>query len=290
MRLLLSTILLCLATMASGAPRVVASIEPLAMVLREVLGDQVVVSTLMLPGQTPHFAAMTPGQARQLQQAGLLVWLGPEAEPALARLVARLGTPSLSVLALPSVTVRRGDGHGHDNEHDHGALTLDPHLWLSPDNMQRLAESLVEQAARLQLDPAVVDANARRFRERLAAVDGAARASLAPLAGSPWLSHHNPFGYFSDHFGLREPLQISDSIAGEASARRFAVLARQMADESVHCAIAEPEARRDLLLRLCQDECRVVAVDPLGREQAGAHYSVFLASVASRFSQCLSGN
>src|SRR5690606_41612229 len=63
------------------AVTVVASIEPLAMLAREVLGDQAEVSTLLLPNQTPHFAAFTPGQARQVRDAELVIWLGHEAEP-----------------------------------------------------------------------------------------------------------------------------------------------------------------------------------------------------------------
>jgi zinc transport system substrate-binding protein len=110
---------------------------------------------------------------------------------------------------------------------------------------------------------------------------------FASLHDTPWLTQHNPWGYLVDEWQLHEPLMVSASLQGSASARRFAELVQQMRAQNVRCAVAEPEAQRALLARLCQGECRIVDIDPLGRDLAGQGYVDFLQHIATRLQTCL---
>ena len=95
---------------------VVASVEPLAKVLRSLYGEKITVTTLMQGNQNPHQLALSPRQAMAVQQADLVVWLGADVEAPLAPLVARRkgrknrypplsgGNPPLA--ACPGTTVR----------------------------------------------------------------------------------------------------------------------------------------------------------------------------------------
>ena len=51
--------------------------------------------------------------------------------------------------------------------------------------------------------------------------------------------------------------------------------------------MAEPESRRALAERLCRDQCRVVAADPLGRELGKVGYAALLDDLGQRFIRCL---
>lgn len=319
MRIVLIVIALCWApfTLAAStsAPRltVVASVEPLAMLARQVLGDQVVVKTLLLPGQTPHFASFTPGQAQLVQQADLIVWLGADAEPNLAALVRKSHGQRLAMLDVEGLMLRYGMGHAHEHRHapsgsvtaagrsaresaaaidhgpdDHAASELDPHLWLSPHNMERLAQALANQGKSLGLNSVETDAALHAFEQTLADTLAASRKQLAPYAQRDWLSQHNPWLYFSDALSLRVGMQVSSGLQGGTSARRFAELIQQMKSNSVRCVLAEPEARRALLVRLCQpNDCRIVDADPLGRDLAEARYTDLLVHLTRKFEQCL---
>lgn len=278
-------LLLC-ASLANAGPTVVASIEPLAMVARDIFGDQAQVETLLLPGQTPHFAAFTPAQAQQVQQADLLVWLGADAEPYLRALVKKGRGQRLALLDIDGIE-RRTDDDGHD--HDHGVEGLNPHLWLSPLNMRLLARQLAAQASSLGLDPARTQQALTSFEQRLDDQLARSRQRLAPWRDTPWLSQHNPWGYFVAAMSLRSPLVISESLQSGTSSRRFAELVAQMRSEQVQCAIAEPEAHRTLMARLCQGDCRLVDADPLGRDLAGTGYVEFVGALAARFAGCLGG-
>lgn len=272
----------------------VASIEPVAMVLRELLHglpeDEVRVSTLLAPNQNMHHVSFTPGQARALRQADLVVWLGAEAEPQVGALVRRHGQADLALTDLPGIYRRDGDEghvHEHDGHHHHHDSLLDPHLWLYPDNMLRLAQALAAH-------PVVADlpdwpARLARFDARLAAAVQEAERTLAPHRGQPYLSHHDAWAYFADAFQISRPLIITHNVEASASSRRFAELYRSMQQDGVRCVMAEPEGRRSLLERLCGEDCQLVEADPLGRDLGGADYSVLLTHLATRFSGCLAG-
>lgn len=272
----------------SARPLVMASIEPLAMMLREVLGDSAEVRTLMLPNQSEHHSSFTPAQARLVREADLLVWLGAEAEPALAALVRRHGRRQLALSALEGVHWRGGDGHHHhhaDQDHadDHG-LGLDPHVWLWPDNMVRLAAGLSQHAAlfpELELAP-----RQQQFAAQVERETSAARTLLAPLAAVPYLSQHNPWGYYAEAMGLRQPLVVSEQLEDALGAQRFARLSAEVREARVRCILAEPEARLALLQRLCP-QCTVQPLDPVARTRTTIVYSDFLRETATTFAQCL---
>ena len=297
MRTLLVFVLLLtapLSALASEArPRVLASIEPLAMLLRDVLGDAVTVDTFLLPSQTPHDSSFTPGQARKVQQADLIVWLGKDAEPSLAKLMARAQRAELAMLSLDGIHQREligtkqdeHDHHGHNHDHDHGAL--DPHLWLSPDNMLQLARALPAQAGSLGLTSEAISTAVDQFDVRLAAQRQAIQAKLAPLAERPYISHHDAWGYFAESFNLQQVTPISTSTELSPGSQRFIALVKQIEEQGIRCVMAEPESRRALLERLCQGECRIVEADPLGRGLGKVGYGALLENLADSFAGCL---
>ncbi len=289
------TLLFCLwltmplSAAADAPPRVLASIEPLAMLLRDVFGDAVTVDTFLLSSQTPHDASFTPGQARKVQQADLIVWLGEAAEPSLAKLMARGKGPELAMLSLPGIHQRplqdASDDHDH-NGRDH-QNSLDPHLWLSPDNMIELARALPAQAATLGLDPQQIQRQVSGFETGLNQQRALLQQQLAPYADKPYLSHHDAWGYFAEAFDLRPVLPVSASTELSPGSKRFIALIRQIETDNIRCFMAEPESRRALAERLCRDQCRVVEADPLGRGLGKVGYATLLDDLGQRFIHCL---
>jgi len=286
MRYLLVPLLLALCA-PLPARTLVASVEPLAMVLRDLYGDSAEVVTLLNANQNPHNPMLSPHQMLTLRQADLLVWLGEDAEPAVASLAARRDGGSLALLSLPGITRREGGhrhGGGDDHDHQHEAGELDPHLWLDPRNMAVLARALGDRERLPGGQP-------EAFLDGLKDTEAALRERLAPVTDTPWLTFHHPWGYFQQRLGLREPMIVSEQLGAGPSSRRFVALARQLKTERVRCAILEPEAQADLVARLCPD-CRRVALDPLGRDARargqGDEYTRWLSErVAATFATCL---
>lgn len=117
MRLTYTAIML--STLAAPAmakvPDVVADFPITASLVQQVLGDLGGVHTIMGAGSDPHNYQMRPSDARALESANLLVWIGPELTPWLGRASENLGEgSSLSLLHTDGTEVR-----SYPEEYDH---------------------------------------------------------------------------------------------------------------------------------------------------------------------------
>jgi zinc transport system substrate-binding protein len=112
---------------AAEPPRVVATIAPIHSLVAGVM-EGVAEPELLLAGSvSPHHFQLRPSQARMLDRADAIVWVGPGLETALVRSLEALG--DARVLALMSIDgvmllPSRPDGaHGGA----HAAAPADPH-------------------------------------------------------------------------------------------------------------------------------------------------------------------
>lgn len=122
-------LVLCAGGPALAAPRVVADIAPIQSILAAVTAGVSEPGVILPPGASPHGHSFRPSEARALEQADLVVWVGPALTPWLERPLASLGSGAaqLELTAAPGVQVlpvREGanfEPDVHDHGHDHGA-------------------------------------------------------------------------------------------------------------------------------------------------------------------------
>ncbi|WP_024325874.1 zinc ABC transporter substrate-binding protein [Thioalkalivibrio sp. AKL19] len=134
--LLALTLLLALATpaQADDSPRIVTSILPIHSLVAALAGDTHEVELLVPASASPHGYAMRPSEARRLQQADLIIWVGPDLEGFLERSLRGISERATVIslmhdLDLPLLEGRSGGvweghdahgDHGHDDHGDHG--------------------------------------------------------------------------------------------------------------------------------------------------------------------------
>ena len=301
MRALLSVLLLCLALPAHAASlRVVADIPPVASLVQAVLGDGGTVETLLPPGASPHDHALKPSDARALQDADLVVWIGPALTPNLARSLDTLaGGATRLTLAdatgthlLPPRETALFDAHGHDHAHDHGHghshdadAPYDPHLWLDPDNASLWLGLFAETFAKADPDGAAqYRANAAAAQSALAEAADTARTRLAEGV-RPLALLHDGLYYFEDAFGLTTLGALTPSDAASPSPRRMAALRDALPAGT--CLLVEAQYDPRLVAAL-GDDVAVAEVDPLGAmlPQDGTLYPALLVDLATRIAAC----
>ncbi|MGM0553176.1 MAG: zinc ABC transporter substrate-binding protein [Pseudomonadota bacterium] len=131
----LLTGLVLLLTLAAPAqadsPRIVASILPVHSLVTALAGDTHKVELLVPASASPHGYAMRPSEARRLQNADLVVWVGPELEGFLERSLHGVSDRATVIslmhdLDLPLLEGRSG-GVGEEGHHDHGDHGHDDH-------------------------------------------------------------------------------------------------------------------------------------------------------------------
>ena len=120
---------------ALAEPAVVASIKPVHSLASSIM-QGVGTPTLILEGAgSPHTYALKPSQARQLQDADLVFWIGPDLEAFLEKPIETLGgnARAISLLETPGLALlsfREGgafDAHDHEGHGDHDDHGHDDH-------------------------------------------------------------------------------------------------------------------------------------------------------------------
>ena len=267
---------------ADGPPRVVASLLPVHALVASVTGEITRPELLFSAGGSPHQAALRPSQARALERAALIVWVGPVLEPGLARALARPRSGQV-VLRLDSVPGMRlwplrdaglfagpgggaGGGHDHGQSHDHGHADTDPHLWLDPDNARTILAAVAAALAGVDPDNAGrYRANAAAAADRVRALDAELSIVLAPVRTVPYVVFHDAYQGFERHYGLNAVGAVSLSPERPPGARRLRALRRALAEAGVRCVFREPQFPPRLVETLVAGTAaRTGELDPLG--------------------------
>lgn len=134
--------LFCLCSLISmpalaQTPRVVSDIAPVRAIATRVMEGIGEVDLLLRPNLSPHGASLRPSQAGLLQDADLIIWVGPELTPWLDRAIDNLAPqaqnlPLLTVkgfkpLAFREVEEDADHGHHEDGHHEDGHEGHDDH-------------------------------------------------------------------------------------------------------------------------------------------------------------------
>ena len=164
--------------------------------------------------------------------------------------------------------------------------------WLDPANAVYWLDMIAIELASADPDHAeAYTANATAAKARVEALDSAVAALLAPVKDRPFVTYHDAYGYFADHYGLA----YAGSVAvGDASAPGAAHLAQmQQTMAQVSCAFPEMQHDPALLLQLMAGSPARLggALDPVGSglEPGPGAYDALLRGLATTLAACLNG-
>jgi len=271
---------------AGGALPVVTTSTDLRALAEAVGGERVRVESLAAAVHEPHAVEVTPGQFAKLKAAALLVRIGLDHEPWLARVLRVVsdlrfapGSPhdldvSKSVELLQTDTPRvRREGAAH--VHGFG----NPHYWLDPANARPITAAILEALVRLAPDDRDVFArNRARFLVRLDAALARWTLALAPYRGTRAVVVHDSWPYFARRFGLVVVAAVEPAPGVPPSAAWLATLTAKMREARVRLLIAEPSSNASLVSQVAArgGARAVVLVSSVGADpEAGDHVSLF---------------
>jgi zinc transport system substrate-binding protein len=220
----------------------VTAFYPFAFVAERVAGSHALVMTLTQPGAEPHDVELTPRQVGSLSVADLVVY-ERGFQPAVDQAVDQSGASAVLDTATVVPLERLGttadpheDGHGH--EHDDGAL--DPHIWLDPTNLARIATDLAARLAALDGEHAAdYRANAGRLGRDLGALDAEFRRGLAHCSRTEFITTHAAFGYLARRYALTQVGITGLNPDTEPSPSRIAQIQREATSRGVTTIFTE---------------------------------------------------
>jgi zinc transport system substrate-binding protein len=258
--LLLSGLLVSTTATAADAPKVVVSIKPIHSLVAAIMQGVGTPDLIVDGAASPHTYALKPSNARSLQEAKVVFWVGPGMEAFLQKPLAALGS-NATIVELddaPGITklkFREGgafephddgdeheasDDHAHGHNHDHGEF--DTHLWLDPHNAKALVSEITTSL--VAADPAnalTYQANQKALNDKLDALDTEIASTLAPVKDKPFIVFHDAYQYFEHRYGVRVSGSITVSPETIPGAQRVAEIHSKVADLGATCVFAEPQ-------------------------------------------------
>jgi zinc transport system substrate-binding protein len=191
----------------SGRLTIVAAFYPLQFVAQHVAGDHATVVSLTQPGAEPHDLELTPRQVASLTTASLVIYQ-KGFQAAVDEAVVQ--SDNLDVIDTSTVVTLRPlptteDDHDHGSEVESAGLEMDPHVWLDPTLLTRIARAVEEQLSRIDPDHAADYAhNSMTLVTRLETLDGSFRTGLARCERTVFITSHAAFGYLAERYRLSQ--------------------------------------------------------------------------------------
>ncbi len=204
---------LAIAPLAAQAKvRIVVTVTDLGAIAQEVAGDNGAVTVLARPTQDPHFVDARPNLMIDLNRADALVLIGADLEVGWLPVLLR-GARNEKILSgqpgyidassfvplkeVPTAKIERSMGDIHPSGN--------PHITTDPTNAPLIARGLAERLATIDVaNAAVYRANAEKFAAATNARIATWKAALAPYKGTPAITYHRSWIYFTDFAGLEE--------------------------------------------------------------------------------------
>ena len=258
--LFLSGLLVSTTATAADAPKVVVSIKPIHSLVAAVMQGVGTPDLIVDGAASPHTYALKPSNARSLQEAKLVFWVGPGMEAFLQKPLAALGS-NATIVELddaPGITklkFREGgafephddgdeheasDDHAHGHDHDHGKF--DTHLWLDPHNAKAMVSEITTSlVAADPVNALTYQANQKALNDKLDALDTEIASTLAPVKDKPFIVFHDAYQYFEHRYGVRVSGSITVSPETIPGAQRVAEIHSKVADLGATCVFAEPQ-------------------------------------------------
>lgn len=278
--LTLLIVLFSLTAQASDAPRVLVTIKPLHSVVSQLL-QGISEPQLLLQGyQSPHTFQLRPSDVVKLDQADVIVWIGPAMETSLNRILQRKSDKTV---------IQLGDSQGH--EHDIGHLHADPHRWLNPELMHQDAGHIAKALARRYPEHArQIQANYQQLTTRLQRLDYDIARTLPRGSQVSALLYHDAWDFFQDRYGITTHGIINPVAHGQPGARHLYEISRIIEQQQTRCLLVEPQFKPRYLKSLQEKyQLQIIKLDPLGAELPPGPDSYFqlMHDIADAFAQCL---
>ena len=300
--------------LSSGAlkadvPNVVTDIAPVHSLVSMVMKGIGEPQLLIPQNASPHYYAMRPSEARALQEANLVVYLGhdmtPWLEPLFETVAASAEPLDLSeVDGVLQLSYREGpvfgeqEGHddhddheGHDDHAHHDHDGNDPHMWLDPANALVWLDAIASELGHIDPENAArYRANANTAKEEISHEIHHLEDHLKSVQGKGFLVFHDAYQYFENRFGISATGSISIGDASKPSPKGLQELKHHFEEEGIHCVLSEPQYSSKLIDSVFGGfKPHIGVADPIGvdLELGSGLYLELLENLASRIAECV---
>tara|TARA_Y100000815_G_scaffold152785_1_gene138842 strand:+ start:1021 stop:1950 length:930 start_codon:yes stop_codon:yes gene_type:complete len=280
-------------------PRVATDIPPVHSLVSQVMGELGTPKLIIPPGTSPHGYAMRPSEARTLQAADVVFWMGQDLTAWFGRAIKALATNATTValseskdlIRHPYRTTKNFDTHTHDEGEGENTAKIDPHLWLDPDNALIFLDVIATTLARLDAIHAdTYLTNAAQAKAALEALKSELNATVQPIRGRPFIVFHDAYHYFEHRFDVEAAGSVSIGDASSPGPARIAAIRGKVQTLGATCVFSEPQFEPKIIATIIEKTAaRSGILDPVGAtlKPGPNQYSQLLRHLAHGLLTCL---
>ncbi|NTJ42508.1 zinc ABC transporter substrate-binding protein ZnuA [Agrobacterium larrymoorei] len=322
--LLLASAAMIASSNAMASPNVVVSIKPIHSLVAAIMQGVGEPQLIVDGGASPHTYNLKPSNAKAIEGADVVFWVGDGLEKFLEKPLETLGSKATVVEldgapGLEKLKFREGgpfeahdhgehEGHDHGGEeqahkrehshdhahegHDHDEGEYDMHLWLDPQNAKAMATEI--EKTLLAADPANAQSyqdNTKKLMERLDALDKEIAETVAPIKDKPFVVFHDAYQYFEHRYAVKTAGSITVSPENMPGADRVKQIHTKVEELNATCVFAEPQFEPKLVNVVIQGtQAKSGTLDPeAGTLEAGPElYFKLMRGIAQSLKNCLS--
>ena len=284
---------------------VVASIKPIHSLVAAVMGDIGTPHLLLEAPSSAHHFTLKPSQARSLQAADIVFWVGPTMEQPLTKALATLAPQAQTLPLIESAGLvlvnfdkvtpahEKHDHEKHDKHDEHAKHDdhlINPHIWLDPQNAKIMLGVIAARLAKADPENAsTYAANADSMAARLATLETDITSQLASYSAAKFLVLHDAHVYFERRFGLRNYGAITTEPDVMPTASRVKALRDELREHRFDCIFTEPFLGQKAVALIAEgSKVSIGTLDPIASNlPAGAQlYPDLLMSYAKALQSC----
>ena len=238
--------------------RIAASVYPIAMLVEEVGGDKVTVTTIIPPGVDPHHFEISPSSMKAVYESDAVFLVGADFDSYI------IGEEPLGAQIRVEFCESLSDSLielGH---------TFNPHFWLDPVLAGKMGECIGRTLIAIDYDNhSYYEKRIARFAARMDSLNADVKERLAASGFKTFVSFHPAWTYFARRYGLTEVGVVEKYPEHEPSAKWVAGLIREIQRRDVEILIVERASDPGVVRSLAKDTgLEVLALDPIGDPNA----------------------
>jgi len=284
-------------TYAERQGPVVVTIKPLYSLVAQ-LSDGIKQPELLIK-QMPsaHHYTMRPSQHRLLANASMIIWIGPQMESYLNKVIQQQDAIIVSSMQADGLKLlnrrKKHDSQTAANNaaHQHPESgQLDPHIWLSSHNAIAISKHIAQQL--IINDPKNTvryKKNLQRLTDKITLLATKIKADLKTNQ-QPFITYHDAFQYFEDENKLHYIDSINFSEETGTSLKQLRRIRNSIEKNDVQCLLYQPPEPDIIKTLIANTTIKAVALDPLGQRVDNDKDAWFeiMRKIATNFKHCLS--
>jgi zinc transport system substrate-binding protein len=275
----------------NGRILIYTSIQPIAFITAKIAGRYAEVKALIPSGKSPHTFTPMASDLKMMSKARFFFSVRlPFEEMKLEKAFRNSKTEWIDIAKnVEFLPLASCEHHHKEHKHAHTLETMDPHIWLNPENDMIMARMICDVLSKAMPEhSAYFELNFKNFTRCLIALDNKLKKMLAPYKGEMFLVYHPSYGYFAKRYGLRqEAIEIGGKSPSPKHLQKVIALAQK---KKVHIIFVQPEFNRKAAKLIAESiKGSVIRLDPLAYNLID-NYMIFATKIQSAMKKNRVGN